>query len=108
MPEPEPFDDYLLALRAAADLYPTDNIASRAAAVDATITFLQASGVDRAMIQPLMAVLGSLADESEHLRRIEDADADGNRRGSGRTKPVMMSLNDATASAVITLAQQNG
>jgi hypothetical protein len=105
---PEPFDDYLQALQAAADLYATDNIASRIAAVSATISFLRAADDDRSLITPLMDVLGRLEDEREYLRRMDDADEDGRRRGIGNTKPVMLSVNDAAMSAVITLAIRTG
>jgi hypothetical protein len=92
MPESEPFDDYLSALQAAADIYPTNVVGSRIAAVSATISFLRASNVDAHLRTPLLAVLGHL----------EDRDRIGN------TKPVMDAVNMAAIAAVITLAMRAG
>jgi hypothetical protein len=91
---PEPLDDYLHALRSAADVYPTDVIGSRIAAVSATISFLRASNVDSRLITPLLAVLGHLEDR-RHSR-------------TGNFKPVMDSVNMAAMAAVITLARRAG
>jgi hypothetical protein len=83
MPESDPIDLYLVALRDAANLYMTDNLASRAAAITATITFVRAitDNNDRSLTTPLMDVFSRLADESERLQRENEGDEDGNRRG---------------------------
>lgn len=107
---PDPLDEFFVALRGAQDLYVTDNIASRIAAVDATISYLRevTDGNNRSVTTPLMDVLGKLVDEQEQLNRMANADEDGKRQGKGNTKPIMTSLNDAVASAVITLAMRAG
>ena len=64
-PNLDPRHQYFLLLKHAADLYPTDNLASQIGAVAATIDYLRALDVDAALIQPLVAVYGALADESE-------------------------------------------
>ena len=91
---PEPFDDYLNALRAAADSYRTDSAGSRYAAVSATVSFLNASNVDRSLTTPLMNLLGHL--EDEHFQR------------AGNSNPAMINATLATAAAVITLARRTG
>jgi hypothetical protein len=110
MPDPDPLDDFLAALREAANLYATDNVASRIAAVSATISFLRATtdDNDRSLTTPLMDVLGRLEDEAKHLLCMADADEDGNRSGRGNTKSIKTSLDDASVSAVITLARRAG
>jgi hypothetical protein len=107
---PDPLDDYLVALRDAANLYATDNVASRIAAVSATIAFLRATtdDNDRSLTTPLMDVYSRLADESERLRRKDETDKNGNQRGMGNAEPIKTSLDNATASAVITLAMRTG
>ena len=71
-PNLDPRHQYFLLLKHAADLYATDNRASRGAAVAATIDYLRSLGVDAALIQPFIAVFGSLADESEDVVRKKD------------------------------------
>jgi hypothetical protein len=89
---PEPFDDYLSALDAAADLYLTDIEKSKVASVSATVSFLRASKVDSRLRTPLLAVLAQLED----------------RGRAGNTKPSMDAVNMAAIAAVITLAMRTG
>jgi hypothetical protein len=90
---PEPYDDYLVSLRDAADLYATDEVQGQSAALAATLTFLGAMNVELRLTTPLQAVWGHLA-ETE--------------RTSNAAKPVMDSLNMAAMAAVITLAMRAG
>lgn len=89
---PEPFDDYLMALDAAADLYSTDIVKGKAASVFATVSFLRASNVDSHMRTPMLAVLAQLEDQGL----------------KGNTKPSMDAVNMAAIAAVITLAKGTG
>jgi hypothetical protein len=89
---PEPFDDYLTALDAAADLYVADIEKSKVASVFATVSFLRASNIDSHMRTPLLAVLAQLED----------------RGRAGNTKAGMDSVNLAAMAAVITLAMRTG
>jgi hypothetical protein len=91
---PEPFDDYLQALRSAADLYQADRPASRIAQVSATISFLRAMNVDPALYTPLLNVLGQLEDEQQGR--------------TGHSTATLDAANMGAAAAVITLAMRAG
>jgi hypothetical protein len=87
---PDPYDDYLLTLREAADLYRTDADAGGSAAVAATIEFLRMPTVEDRLRTPLLHVLGQLEDK-RHGR-------------AGNTKSGMDTVNMAAMAAVVTLA----
>lgn len=89
----ETFDDFLQELLSAAELYPTDVVGSRIAAVSATISYLRAKDVEPALYTPLLDVLGHLDDE---------------REGRTGNYPAIQNANLAVAAAVITLAMRAG
>src|SRR4051795_9149016 len=89
----ETFDDFLQELLSAAELYPTDVVGSRIAAVSATISYLRAKDVEPALYTPLLDVLGHLEDE---------------RDGRTGKYPAIQNANLAVAAAVITLAMRAG
>jgi len=90
---PEPFDDFLQELLSASELYRTDVVASRIAAVSASISYLRAMDVEPTLYTPLLDVLGHLDDE---------------REGRTGNYPAIQNANLAVAAAVITLAMRAG
>jgi hypothetical protein len=85
---PEPIDDYLMALDAAAELYSTDIAKSEVASVSATISLLRALNAENRMRTLVLAV--------QTQGRV------------GNTKPSMDAANMAATAAVITLAMHAG
>jgi hypothetical protein len=89
---PEPIDDYLMALDAAAELYSTDIAKSEVASVSATISLLRALNAENRMRTLVLAVQTQLDDQGR----------------VGNTKPSMDAANMAATAAVITLAMHAG